>query len=155
MVWALSSKEYGCWKIGPPSGTLLHFLLRDRHSLLELFLSWGVFQRPLTLILLQKHCDTSGRRIVIQIDGVYTTFCQKEGILLQKYRDRNGRCIAILFRSIRVRGRFDSSDELCLWSLFPVFGKTLLPSNLALLFPLPNVGHLWHGHRQPKPPYDQ
>ena len=32
----------------------------------------GVFQRPLTLILLQ-------------IGGVYTTFCQEEGILLQKY----------------------------------------------------------------------
>ena len=47
---------------------------------------------------------------MIQIGGVYTTFCQKEGILLQKHRDRNGRCIAILFRSIRVRGRFDSSD---------------------------------------------
>ena len=37
-----------------------------------------------------------GLCIVIQIDGVYTTFCQEEGILLQKYRDRNGRCIAIL-----------------------------------------------------------
>ena len=38
----------------------------------------GVFQRPLTLILLQKYRDTNGRRIVIQIGGVYTTFCQKE-----------------------------------------------------------------------------
>ena len=45
---------------------------------------------------------------MIQIGGVYTTFCQKEGILLQKYRDRNGSCIAILFKSIGVRGRFDS-----------------------------------------------
>ena len=45
----------------------------------------GVFQRPLTLILQQKYRDTNGRRIVIQIGGVYTTFCQKEGILLQKY----------------------------------------------------------------------
>ena len=26
-----------------------------------------------------------GRRIVIQIGGVYTTFCQEDGILLQKY----------------------------------------------------------------------
>ena len=42
--------------------------------------------------------------------GVYTTFCQEEGILLQKYRDRNGRCIAILFKSIGVWGRFDSPD---------------------------------------------
>ena len=26
---------------------------------------------------------------MIQIGGVYTTFCHKEGILMQKYRDRN------------------------------------------------------------------
>ena len=70
-----------------------------------------MFQRPLTLILLQKYRDTNGRRIVIQIGGVYTTFCQEEGILLQKYRDRNGRCIAILFKSIGVRGRFDSPES--------------------------------------------
>ena len=39
------------------------------------------------------------------------TFCQEEGILLQKYRSkRNGRCIAILFKSIGVRGRCDSPD---------------------------------------------
>ena len=70
----------------------------------------GVFQRPLTLILLQKYRSTNGRRIVIQIGGVYATFCQKEGILLQKYCDRNGRRIAKLFKSIGVRGRFDSPD---------------------------------------------
>ena len=70
-----------------------------------------MFQRPLTLILLQKYRDTNGRRIVIQIGGVYTTFGQKEGMLLQKYRDRNWRCIAILFTSIRVRGRFGSPEK--------------------------------------------
>ena len=43
---------------------------------------------------------------MIQIGGGYTTVCQEEGIPLQKYRDRNGMCIAILFKSIRVRGRF-------------------------------------------------
>ena len=48
---------------------------------------------------------------MIQIGGAYTTFCQEEGKLLQKYRDRNGRCIAILFKSIRVRGRFDSPEK--------------------------------------------
>ena len=48
---------------------------------------------------------------MIQIGGVPTTFCQEEGILLQKYRDRNGRCIAILFKSIGVRGRFDSPEN--------------------------------------------
>ena len=45
----------------------------------------GVFQRPLTLILLQKYRDRNGRRIVIQIGVVYTTFFQEGGILLQKY----------------------------------------------------------------------
>ena len=45
---------------------------------------------------------------MIQIGGVFTALCQKEGILLPKYRDRNGRCIAILFKSIGVRHRFDS-----------------------------------------------
>ena len=70
----------------------------------------GVSQRPLTLILLQKHRDTNGRRIVIQIGGVHTTFCQEEGILLQKYRDRNVRWVAIFFKSIGVRGRLDSPE---------------------------------------------
>ena len=79
---------------------------RSMYSTLSSY-TWGAFQRPLTVILLQKYRDTNGRRIVIQIGGVYTTFCQPEGILLQKYRDRNGRCIAIHFKSIGVRGRFD------------------------------------------------
>ena len=34
---------------------------------------------------------------MIQIGGVYTTFCQEEGILVQKHRDRHERCIAIFF----------------------------------------------------------
>ena len=78
----------------------------------------GVFQRPLTPILLQKHRDTNGRCIVIQIGGVYSTVCQREGILLQKYRDRNGMCIAMLFKSIGVRGRFDSrtAGEFHAWN---------------------------------------
>ena len=54
----------------------------------------GPLRRLLTLVLLQKHCNTNGSRIVIQI-GVYTTFREEEGMLLQKYRDSNGRCIAI------------------------------------------------------------
>ena len=41
---------------------------------------------------------------MIQIGGVYTTFCQEEGILFAKVCHRNGRCIAILFKSIGVRG---------------------------------------------------
>ena len=59
----------------------------------------------------------------IEIGGVYTTFCQWEGILLQKYRDRNGRCIAILFKSIGVRGRFDSPDDLENMPSFRIAGQ--------------------------------
>ena len=44
---------------------------------------------------------------MIQIGGVYTTLCQEKGIFLQKYRDKNGRCIATLFKSIGVRGQCD------------------------------------------------
>ena len=51
---------------------------------------WSVPTTPY-LILLRKYRDTNGSRIVIQIGGVYTTFCQAKGILLQKYRDTNGR----------------------------------------------------------------
>ena len=47
---------------------------------------------------------------MIQIGGVFSTFRQDEGTLLQKYGSRNGRCIVMLFQSIRVRGRFDSPD---------------------------------------------
>ena len=45
---------------------------------------------------------------MIHSGGVYTTFRQEEGILLPKCRTRNGRCIAILSKSIGVRGQFDS-----------------------------------------------
>ena len=37
-------------------------------------------------------------------------FLPKGGHTYAKYRDRNGRCIAIFFKSIGVRGRFDSPD---------------------------------------------
>ena len=46
----------------------------------------------------------------MQIGGVSTTFCHEEGMLLQKHRDRNGTCNAVLCRSIGVWGRFDSTD---------------------------------------------
>ena len=74
---------------------------------------WGLFGSVPTTPdpnTLQKYRDTNGRRSVMQIGGVYTTFCPEEVILWQQYRDRNGRCIAILFKSIGVRGRFDSPD---------------------------------------------
>ena len=46
--------------------------------------------------------DTNGSRIVMQIGGVYTTFCQEEGILLQKYAIEMGavsRCFSEVSRS--------------------------------------------------------
>ena len=88
---------------------------------------WGVSQAALTLILLQKYRDTNGRRIVIQIGGVYTTFCQEEGILLQKYRDRNGRCIAILFQSIGGQGSIRLS-----WIPCP---RNIRPQTLGVVSP--------------------
>ena len=48
---------------------------------------------------------------MIQV-GVCTTFCQEDGMLLQKYRDRNERCIAILHNNIGVGGRFDSPEDM-------------------------------------------
>ena len=70
----------------------------------------GVSQRALTLILPQKYRDTNGRRIVIQIGGVYTTFCHREGIHLQKYVIEMGGVSRYFFTCIGVRGRFDSPD---------------------------------------------
>ena len=49
---------------------------------------------------------------MIQIGGVYTTFCQEREHTLAKVCVRNGRCIAILFKSIKVRGRCDSPETL-------------------------------------------
>ena len=38
----------------------------------------------------------------------------------QKYRDRNGRCIAIVFKSIGVRGRFGSPEKVVFRGLFKI-----------------------------------
>ena len=55
----------------------------------------------------EAHSDTNWRCI-------YTTFCQEEGILLlPKYRNKNGRCIAILFKRIAVGGRLKSLEKRC------------------------------------------
>ena len=94
-------------------GELIHPSLLARTLTIYLTLSLGVFQRSLTLILLQKYHDTNGSRTVIQSGGVYATFCQEESILLQDYRDRNGRCIVILFKNMWVRDRFALLIFLC------------------------------------------
>ena len=49
---------------------------------------------------------------MIQIGGVYTTFCQEEGIFLQKsIAIEMGGVSRFLFKSIRVGGRFDSPEK--------------------------------------------
>ena len=70
-------------------------------------------QRPLTRILLQKYIAKHKREPYRDTNWwcIYH-FCHEKGILLQNYRDRNGSCIAILFKSIGVRGRFDQSRFL-------------------------------------------
>ena len=95
-----------------PKSTRLHELCQEVCAKNFCLLPLGGFQQPLTRILLHKYPDTNGSRIVIQIGGVYATFCQEEGTLLQKHRGRNGRCIAMLFESIGERGRFGSPDSL-------------------------------------------
>ena len=45
---------------------------------------------------------------MIQIGGVYTTFCHREGILLQKYAIEMGGVSRYFFACIGVRGRLDS-----------------------------------------------
>ena len=45
---------------------------------------------------------------MIQIGGENTTFCHREGILLQKYAIEMGGVSRYFFACIGVRGRFDS-----------------------------------------------
>ena len=48
---------------------------------------------------------------MIQIGGVYSTPHQQDGIFLQRHRDTNGRCIAIFFKRIVVRGQYASPES--------------------------------------------
>ena len=70
---------------------------------------------------------------MIHVVGVKTTFCEEEGILLQKHCDRNGRCVARLFTSIEVRGRFHSPDVSDCTSAWRSVGLTTQMQNAALL----------------------
>ena len=47
---------------------------------------------------------------MIQIGGVYTTVCHREGIHLQKYAIEMGGVSRYFFTCIGVRGRFDSPE---------------------------------------------
>ena len=59
---------------------------------------------------------------MIQIGGVYTTFCHREGILLQKYAIEMGGVSRYFFACIGVRGRFDSPDQCNKGSTLPALG---------------------------------
>ena len=48
-------------------------VLRNEYHKIARLVDWGVFQRTLTLILLQKYRDANGSRIVIRMGGVDTT----------------------------------------------------------------------------------
>ena len=91
----------------------------------------GVSQRPLTLILPQKYRDTNGRRIVIHIGGVYTTFCHREGIHLIKCAIEMGGVSRYFFTCIGVRGRVDSPEDSD-----PCAPSTLALNSLAVQFPM-------------------
>ena len=58
---------------------------------------------------------------MIQIGGVYTTFCQEEGMLLQKHRDRMGG-VSGYFSKVSGSGRAVSLCFFCCGHLFPIFG---------------------------------
>ena len=84
---------------------------------------------------------------MIQIGGVCTTFWQ-EGIHLQKHRDRNGNGIAILSKSIGVRGRFDSPEfsQTPHESWMSTTSGQGRPRNKTLFDVLPTmVGHVHRG----------
>ena len=91
-------------------------------------LKLGFFQ----LQLLQRHRHANGSRIVIQIGGVHTTFCKEEGILLQQYHDRNGKCTAILVKNIGVRGSIFKGVQTMkstLWTEALEFGSLKEPNS--------------------------
>ena len=52
---------------------------------------------------------------MIQVGGAYAAFCQDEGILLQKYRDRNGRCVlGLLYKALPLKPRIFSKKSVVL-----------------------------------------
>ena len=92
----------------------------------------GVFQRPLTLILLQKHRDTNWSSIVIQMGGVQITSNQEEGILLQNYLAIEWEVYHDIFRK-KYQGQ--GSMWLCdnLWTPKPGSAPAQFPPSQAAL----------------------
>ena len=63
-----------------------------------------MFQRPLTLILLQRHRDINRRRSLMQSGDAHMTYNQLEGIVMPEHRDTSGRCIANACRKCSDQG---------------------------------------------------
>ena len=79
-VFALDKGLVCCFLSGQVWKQTQRDIERERER--ELSTLFGVFQRPPTLVLVQKHRVIDGSRIVKQSGGVCATFRQDEGILL-------------------------------------------------------------------------
>ena len=96
----------------------------------------GVFQQPLTQIFVRKSIAIQmGAVSWYKISGAYNTFCKEGGILLQKCRDRNGRCIAILFKKYWGQGSIWLS-----WRKLILLAARFCICNWQLIAPRKNSG---------------
>ena len=86
----------------------------------------GMLQRPLTLILLKKHRDANGRRIVIQTSGVYIQ-------LSAKTRAYFGKNIAIEMGGISRYFSTVSGSGVDLILLSDLFARLLLPDSFCAI----------------------
>ena len=92
--------------------------------------NWGVFERPLTLILLQKHRDTNGRRVVMRIGVCIYYFLPREGHLFAKAsRKRNLRCIVLRYFAKKKRGQ-GLMLKIILTTPIPHICKKICPQNM-------------------------
>ena len=69
---------------------------------------WVFFQRPLTLILIQSIAIQMWAVSWYKLVAYIQLSDKRRAYFLQRSRDRNGRCIAILLRSVGVKGPCDS-----------------------------------------------
>ena len=112
-----------------------------RNHCVSAFFNRG-FQRPLTLVLLQRYRDADGSRIVIQIGGVYTTFSHKgvhffcKSIAVEmggvaRYLSKasgQGSIWLSWLKSLRFKMPTSSSRPLVLWPFFTqISGRNFLP----------------------------
>ena len=76
----------------------------------QCFYIFEVFQRPLTLGLLQMHRDTNCSCIMLQWVVYISLPTSKRACFAKRFGDRSRRGIAILFKSIAVKCRWESPD---------------------------------------------